>query len=454
VNRKASRPVVLPSIVIALVFAAAGCSQAAPLRPAAPPHAAALGAEAYHQWMMTCIDAIENDVPQIIRSAEAAAKLHVQEGYPILAMGDSGFISEASGRAGGMITLIGMYDSRRRRRRKMPPNAVVLYCLRDGSGQKDFDRINALAQPGKMVIVFGRGALLAKARKAGLPAAAMVDTHAAAHGGLFKNSEGRWVVPTGPVADLVALWTWTGEFVAACTRLGKMPVMYQAYGTPGGRQWARDLKGKTFHDQAPAKVPSGKLAREFLQKTRKCLTALREKEAANIRKAARWAMASHRGGRGLYVFLFGHSIQNHMGHPHDPGYFTQINRRWIRPRRDVTLAPGDFLMYVGYAQLPNWGEFKRWNYPATWRKAGVKLIWSLGQLTGPTFQKARSKVREDELFIDQHWPPILDERRPPGGCTASIPGYPIKILPASGVTAEAVLWMVNAELFALLERAD
>ena len=95
-NRKASRPVVLASIVIALVFAAAGCSPAAPLRPATPPHAAAVGAEAYHQWMMTCMDAMENDVPQIARSAEAAAKLHVQEGYPLLAMGDSGFISRQS----------------------------------------------------------------------------------------------------------------------------------------------------------------------------------------------------------------------------------------------------------------------------------------------------------------------------------------------------------------------
>ena len=29
------------------------------------------------------------------------------------------------------------------------------------------------------------------------------------------------------------LWTWTGEFTAACTRLGKMPAMFQSYAAPG-----------------------------------------------------------------------------------------------------------------------------------------------------------------------------------------------------------------------------
>ena len=69
-----------------------------------------------------------------------------------------------------------------------------------------------------------------------------------------------------------------------------------------------------------------------------------------------------------------------------------------------------------------------------------------------TFDKARARVRDDELFVDQCWPAIIDPENPNGGCTASIPGYPINILPATGVTAEAVLWMINAELHWLLRR--
>jgi hypothetical protein len=40
--------------------------------------------------------------------------------------------------------------------------------------------------------------------------------------------------PVDTVANIIDLWTWTGEFVAACTRLGHMPVLYQSlYIDPG-----------------------------------------------------------------------------------------------------------------------------------------------------------------------------------------------------------------------------
>jgi hypothetical protein len=36
-------------------------------------------------------------------------------------------------------------------------------------------------------------------------------------------------VPTNRAAGAVAFWVWTGEFVATCTRRGKVPSMYLAY---------------------------------------------------------------------------------------------------------------------------------------------------------------------------------------------------------------------------------
>ncbi|MBN1421087.1 MAG: hypothetical protein JXP34_20110 [Planctomycetes bacterium] len=36
------------------------------------------------------------------------------------------------------------------------------------------------------------------------------------------------------------------------------------------------------------------------------------------------------------------------------------------------------------------------------------------------------------------------------GAGAGAPGYPIRVLPTSGVTSEAVLWMINAEIVRLL----
>ncbi|NQT93839.1 MAG: hypothetical protein HQ559_13855 [Lentisphaerae bacterium] len=46
-----------------------------------------------------------------------------------------------------------------------------------------------------------------------------------------------------------------------------------------------------------------------------------------------------------------------------------------------------------------------------------------------------------ELFVEQHWPF--------GDCAVQFPGYDIKILPPSGVAAEAITGMVLAELHTL-----
>ena len=65
----------------------------------------------------------------------------------------------------------------------------------------------------------------------------------ASRAGLFQNR-----CPLDTVANLAALWACTGEFVAASTRRGRMPVLYQSYGLPGGLDRAKKYQGKKFHD--------------------------------------------------------------------------------------------------------------------------------------------------------------------------------------------------------------
>ena len=74
-------------------------------------------------------------------------------------------------------------------------------------------------------------------------------------------------LPLDTVVNAAELWMWTAEFVAACTRSGKMPVLYQSYGLPGGYERAKKYQGKRFHDDLSIKpVAAGVLGKEYLER--------------------------------------------------------------------------------------------------------------------------------------------------------------------------------------------
>ncbi|MCY3023263.1 MAG: glycoside hydrolase family 5 protein [Planctomycetota bacterium] len=77
------------------------------------------GAEAYYQWIGSCLDAVEKDLPAITASAEAAAARYVKEDYELGVCGDEGVVGEVVGRSGGFMRLYtdgpGAQDARRHR---------------------------------------------------------------------------------------------------------------------------------------------------------------------------------------------------------------------------------------------------------------------------------------------------------------------------------------------------
>ena len=98
---------------------------------------------------------------------------------------------------------------------------IILYAVPGALEGEDLKMLDQWREKGAMVIPFSSSA------------------------GVFGNH-----FPIDTVANVIDLWTWTGEFVAACTRLGQMPVLYQSYGLPGGRERAKKYQGKRFHDDS------------------------------------------------------------------------------------------------------------------------------------------------------------------------------------------------------------
>ena len=111
------------------------------------------------------------------------------------------------------------------------------------------------------------------------------------------------------------LWAWTGEFVAACTRLGRMPVLYQSYGLPGGPERGKKYQGKKFHDDLSIKpIPAGVLGREYLERIEQLLAKIGDTQLPKIIQAgAWWGRASS-----ATVLVTGHMFPRHTQDPRSP----------------------------------------------------------------------------------------------------------------------------------------
>lgn len=373
---------------------------------------------------------LREDVPKFIESAEAIAKNYVEDDKYILgAGGDSGFVTEAVGRSGGLMELI--------RVRRTNLHGAVIYCLREALLDEDIKLLSEMKKNGVTTVVFGRKALLEQIAKAGHQADFTIDNRAPARGGFIRLDDGSYAIPTDHPANTAALWIWTGEFIAANTRLGKMPVVYQGYAVEGGRERARRLRGKKFHEETVDAMPPGKAGRDYIDRVIENLERVRERELGNIRAVAQAASEAMRNGRKLYIFPHNHILLDRSGCYRDPNYFVRISRGWFKQRRDIRVMPGDFIFCIGFTRTyesREWGSFVE----RTRRRGGL-IAWSLTD----QYPEQIAALPERELVIRQHWHY--------SDAVVEVPGYEIKIVPGSGVVSEAIMWMVNAELHELLE---
>ena len=417
----------------ALVLGAASC---APLRQGSgmARAMAAPRAESYLRWLTGCLDGIEADLPALTQAAERAAAAYLQEGWEIGAWGDRGMVGEFNSRAGGM-----MRTSRPEALEKEEWRGIVLVFPRGGAWAEDLAAADRFAGQGKHVIIFGSAACRAEAERAGVRCAAFLDTHAAATGGLFAGGDGRWLVPTDPPAWMAAMWTWTGEFVAALTRHGRMPPMYQSIMVPGATERNAAFQGLKFHEGPVASVAAGVAGRAYLTELRRILAEVRGREMEPVVRVASEAVAARRAGRATHVFAHGHAIRDQVEIAHDPGLLHQVNRGMFALRDPHGIAPGDFVFCVGYDRIFEGWYFK--DATTRMRAAGATLAWSMTDyLADPEFGPAA--VPAGEVLVRQHW--AL------GDAAVTVPGYDVRVLPPSGVVAAAVLWMVESEMLALL----
>ena len=228
----------------------------------------------------------------------------------------------------------------------------------------------------------------------------------------------------------MVLWALTGEIVAALTRAGRMPAMYQSVLVPGARDRNARFADSPFHEthRVPA-IPAGRLGGDYLGRIGAILRALIEEEAGAIEAVgAVCAEVLEAGGR-IHAGLISHFPMYQLGAPGDPPYMRPLARlRGEAPQvgeLEEKLRPGDLFFFLGYYRRPVEA------YAAA-RRAGARIVEVItGDGTG------------DPPPAPDH---VIRPKWPFGDAVTPVPGYDIEILPSSGIVQAAVYWAVVASI--------
>jgi hypothetical protein len=348
--------------------------------------------EDYLARLQDTIFQTRTNLPMFTTSAERAAHEFKSGGRLWAAGRQADFVSEACGRAGGLMAIVSLG-------RQVPTNHdIVLFAAPGSLNDGDLKTIKEWQEKGVIVISFYSPA------------------------GMFNNR-----FPIDTVANVIALWTWTGEFVAACTRLEAMPVLYQSYGLPGGPERGKKYQGKRFHDDLIMKsIAPGVLGRQYLDQIERMLATLAGKQMPKLHQAAKWWGQA----KTATTLGTGHMFPRHYQDPRTDAICSfSAAPAWEDKDLLDPSQPPQFVFYLGYQFAP-----KKLLEQA--RTMPVKLVYSDVQPAQP------SEPTDNIVYIDPAWP-LAD------GCV-TVPGYDIPILPASGVMQATIYWTIAAERSKLL----
>jgi hypothetical protein len=346
-------------------------------------------AENYLSRLRDAISGNRSNLATLTQSADRATNEFLSGGNLWAAGRQADFISEACGRAGGLMTTIALGQ-------QVPSSHdIVLYAVPGPLEEADLRIVNEWQAKGATVIKFCSPA------------------------GLYHDH-----FPIDTVANVIDLWTWTGEFVAACTRLGRMPVLYQSYGLPGGPERGKKYQRRRFHDDLTiSPIGPGVLGREYLDQIDRMLASVSKTQMPKILQAAKWWGSVPKAS--ATTLVTSHMFPRHGRDPRTVPIcdFVAVPAGENKDLLDASRPP-PFVLYLGY-------QFAHQKLVDQAKAMGVKLVYSDVQPCQPP------EPASNILYIDPAWP-LTD------GCV-TVPGYDIPILPASGVVQAAIYWTIASE---------
>ncbi|MCA1901346.1 MAG: hypothetical protein LDL53_03885, partial [Candidatus Hydrogenedens sp.] len=203
------------------------------------------------------LDRAQEDIPAMVQAGEMVAK-RIVAGGGLYAGGNPALVSEITGRAGGLMLTAILPETI-----TMDNDAVLFFA------DAEHPVPEAVSTPGACWVVFGvthpiPGAMTLLMRDYGLS-------------------------PTLTMA--IYAWMFTGELVSACSRLGKMPVLFESIGLYGGIPRMQKYQGNRIfwhdtHNVSP--IPPGVLAKDYTMRVSAMLRRCESRHRSDFDTVGRW----------------------------------------------------------------------------------------------------------------------------------------------------------------------
>jgi hypothetical protein len=173
---------------------------------------------------------------------------------------------------------------------------------------------------------------------------------------VYNHADEAGISPT--LANAIPGWLFTGELIAALTRLGKMPVIYESIGAYGGNARIGQYKDGAiaWHDTPiPPPVPHGVIGKRFVDTISGMLRRVEAEQRQNLDTAGQWAREAKAGGHALYMYSMGHLFPDEVEKTDIGKMFkAAVWNAGFRnsPLPEDAYRPGDFTVHVGYQHPP------------------------------------------------------------------------------------------------------
>ena len=342
------------------------------------------------------LEVAAREMPAITAAAEATAT-SLAGGGKFWAAGHPALVSEFSGRASGFMYLKGLQLD------QAAPGDTIFYTP---GGLDNADELAAIAAKGAtLVCVGGR---------------APEGAHA------LSASTESGLSPT--LADAITGWVYLAETIAALTREGKMPVIYETIGLYSGFQRIAKFEQQGIYWHEPHTVPAippGTLGLAYTATLSTMLERVEREMGPRIALAATWSAEAHAAGRQTIMYNMGHMFPHEVADTEIGTLFK--SEVWYSgfsqmPPPTDPYGPGDVLLHIGY-QHPPYELLPRAKHAGA-RVAYVDILQ----------HRDYPNNDEDVLWIDPMWP-WADG-------VVQIPNYDVPACPASGIINSAIAWEI------------
>jgi hypothetical protein len=383
-------------------------------KPAPPPVKS--GAR-YLDDLLKKLDGVEAQLPQITAAAEVVADRYIKGGNLLMPWMGGSLEQELAGRSGGLMTVPGEATG---------PEDVGIVTWDRAPGPGDLAKVQEYKKRGLYVMGFG---------PRGLPALA---EHVKLADAWFDSGE-ETVGHSNPVINAALGWAFTGELIAALTRRGKMPVMLRAWACEDGKAWsAKYAQKKRLHDDvAISPIAPGELARKFLDRARYGLQRLENTQLPALEKIADTIAVESAAGRKTIV-----AYNGHMG------------MCFVAQYEDANWAVAHELHEGVEGQTVPF-EKERPEGALVLRLGAFGLHDSIDALLQKKKERVMLVTSENprlEWAVNKRYEPWIDFGMPHGDACVHIDGYPIPVLPVSGVTQTATYECINVEVQSRLHK--